>query len=423
MTNGAVSTDEILEALELPRSEPGIGYLEALFARFNERVPFESASKIVRNADVSRLESKSRTPEIFWSDHIESGAGGTCFARVAAFDALLAGVGFVRRPVLGRVQSDFDHAALRVTLEGREWIADVGFPLPALLPGGAEVIEEVETPRGSLRATPVARGLRVEILGGVPEGPRELELFDAPVTAEEFLEKWRKTWRQDSKFLNAVLLRREKDGRAVSFAAGEIRVDDRHSRTRIPLAVPRGPALEEQFGVAREILERALAIAGDPDPQITSAEVSVYLEVDASARSAFDAIASVEGYRGLMEGVADVAGEERAGEGWRVRLQPPAIDREASAATASAAVDEEIMPDRSALALRVRRGGRESFYQALDRGGRTFLLRRLVLEGARPDLLRNDSLRGRFAGALAVDLLAWARRLSRGTVWSLRSKV
>jgi len=59
----------------------------------------------------------------------------------------------------------------------------------------------------------------------------------------------------------------------------------------------------------------------------------------------------------------------------------------------------------------VRRGDRDSFYQALERGGRTFLLRRLVLDGARLDLLLNDSLRGRFAGSLAVDLLAWARRL------------
>ena len=99
-------------------------------------------------------------------------------------------MGFVSRLALGRVQSDFDHAALRVSLDGRDWIADVGFPLQALLSGTAE---EIETPRGSLRVTPVERGNRVEILGGVPEGPRELVIFSAPVTASEFLEKWRKS--------------------------------------------------------------------------------------------------------------------------------------------------------------------------------------------------------------------------------------
>jgi hypothetical protein len=250
----------------------------------------------------------------------------------------------------------------------------------------------------------------------VPEGPRELEIFDAPVSQAEFLQMWEKTWRPDSKFLTSVVLHREKDGRAVSFASGEIRVDDRHSRTRLPLPAPRAQALEEQFGVARELLERAFAIAGDPEPEIASAEVDVYLEVDASAGAAFDTIATVEGYRGLMEGVARVVAEEPAGEGWRLRLLPPAAAGDDPVPAESAAIDEEITPDRAGLALRVRRGSRDSFYQAIERGGRTFLLRRLVLDGARPDLLRNDSLRGRFAGTLAVDLLAWARRIGKGTV-------
>jgi hypothetical protein len=209
-------------------------------------------------------------------------------------------------------------------------------------------------------------------------------------------------------FLAGVSLRREKEGRVVSFAAGEMRVDDLHSRTRVPLAPPRAPVLEDQFGVGKELLDRALAIAGDPEPQLPCAQVSVYLEAAGSPRAAFDAIASAGGYRGLMKGVARVAGEERAGKGWRLRLLPPATGGDEPA---GGEIDEEITPDAETLTLRVRRGTRESFYEVLDRDGKTFLVRRLVLDGARPDLLRNDSLRGRFAGTLAVDLLAWARLL------------
>src|SRR5204862_8093411 len=178
----------------------------------------------------------------------------------------------------------------------------------------------------------------------------------------EFLEAWKKTWRPDSKFLTSVVLHRERDGRAVSFASGEIRVDDRHSRTRLPLPAPRAPALEEQFGVARELLQRAFAIAGDPEPEIASAEVDVSLEVDASAEAAFDAIATVEGYRRPMEGVALVVRQEPAGEGWRLRLVPPVAAGDDPAPAESAAIDEEITPDRAGLALRVRRGNRDSFY-------------------------------------------------------------
>ncbi|HLN58054.1 MAG TPA: hypothetical protein VK416_05800, partial [Thermoanaerobaculia bacterium] len=100
-----IPTDEILEALDMPRSEPGIGYLQALFARFNERVLFETASKIVRSAEVSKPAEKPRGPELFWAEHLDSGAGGTCFARVAAFHALLSDLTFDGRVVLGRVQS------------------------------------------------------------------------------------------------------------------------------------------------------------------------------------------------------------------------------------------------------------------------------------------------------------------------------
>jgi hypothetical protein len=38
-------------------------------------------------------------------------------------------------------------------------------------------------------------------------------------------------------------------------------------------------------------------------------------------------------------------------------------------------------------------------------------MREAELSGPREDLLRNDSLRGRLAASLAVDLLAWSRML------------
>jgi hypothetical protein len=45
------------------------------------------------------------------------------------------------------------------------------------------------------------------------------------------------------------------------------------------------------------------------------------------------------------------------------------------------------------------------------RNGRTYLVREASIPGRGEELLRNDSLRGRLAGSLAVDLLAWARML------------
>jgi hypothetical protein len=396
---------DILDALDLSRAQPGVGFLEALFTRFNARVPFESATKILRNAEVGDPSEKPRTPEVFWADHLERGAGGTCFARVAAFDALLSALGFATRRVLGRVERDGDHAALLVSSAGGETIADVGFPLPALLPARPS---SVETPLAELRVDATGRGLCVRLLGGVPEGPRSIEIFEAPVSEETYLALWRGTFQPRSRFLEEVVLRHDLGSRVVSFASGEIRVDDLHSRLRVPLIGSRPSALSELFGVEMELLERAFEIVGDPPPESKDATLSAYLETEASPAEAFAAIASREGYERLLRGVADIVAREETPTGFRLALS-------ASADTSETSVEEDVAIDSEALRLAiVRKSGASAFrssYRAQERAGRTFLIREAVLSGAREDLLRNDSLRGRLAGTLAVDLLAWGRML------------
>lgn len=390
--------EDVLDALELSAEKPSFPFLERLFGRFNARVPFETASKILRHADVSDSEEKPRVPDVFWRDFIDSGTGGTCYARVAAFDALLTGLGFSTRKALGRVQADFDHAALFVAIGGAEWIADVGFPLPALVPAGGG---DVETEVAALSAAETDRGVDVRFASGVPEGPRRLEIFRDTVSEEEFTARWRKTFRPDSKFLTAVSLHRRDGPRVLTFAGGEVRVDDLHSRTRIPLLAERAARLSEVFGVDEDVLSRAFELAGDPDPEIRDAQITAYLSVDADPRKAFGVIATPEGYRKLMEGVADVAGEE-----WRLQFSPPGAPE--------SGFGEEVTPGADGRSLAIRRsypGGREVrlSFRVEERDGATYLVREAILSGAREDLLKSDYARGRLAGTLAVDLLAWSR--------------
>lgn len=391
--------EDVLDALELSAEAPSHAFLERLFARFNARVPFENASKIIRNQTVAYSPEKPRVPDVFWGDFLESGTGGTCFARVAAFDALASDLGFATRKALGRVLADFDHAALVVTLDGREWIADVGFPLPALLPAGGG---EVETAVAALAAAETDRGVGVRFTSGVPEGPRRLEIFRDAVSEEVFVAHWRNTFRADSTFLTAVSMLRLDGPRFVKFARGEARVDDLHSRTRIPLLANRARRLGEIFGVEEAVLAKAFEIAGDPDPEIRDARITAYLSVAASPDEAFAAIGTPDGYRRLMEGVADVEAD-----GWRFRMTPPG-------AAAAAGFEEEITLDSPRRALEARRrysDGRvvELAFRAETRNDETWLLREAALSGAREDLLVNDSARGRLAGTLAADLLGWVR--------------
>ena len=402
-----IPLDEVLEALDLSRAEPGIGLLEALFARFNARVPFETVSKIERDAAVADPAEKPRVPEVFWRDHLESGTGGTCFARVAAFQAVLEDLGFSSRRILGRVAADFDHAALVVELPGRRVICDVGFPFPALLPAEPG---ETETALGLVRLSATARGLLAD-LGGVPEGPRQVELFLAEVPEAEFSRIWRSTFRPNTKFLAAVYLRKQLADRAVSFAQGEVRVDDRHARLTVPLLGARAAHLSEIFGIEADLVGRALSRVGDPEPCNPVATLTAYLETDRDPRDAFSAIASAAGYGRLLEGVAQVSLCEESAEGWVFELSAP----DSEAPGLSGPLREAVRVNHAAAALRVERQSgamcTESFFMAQSRNGKGYLLRSARLSGPREDLLRNDSLRGRLAGTLAVDLLAWARLL------------
>jgi hypothetical protein len=402
-----IPVEDILEALDLSRAEPGSGFLEALFARFNARVPFENASKIVRNAEIADAREKPRTPEIFWNDHLEHGTGGTCFARVAAFDALLSALSFRTRRLIGRVQRDGDHAALMIQTPAGESIADVGFPLPALLPARAG---HVETALGGLEIEATARGFAISWKDGVPEGPRCLEVFSAPVEEEQFADLWGQSFSPAAHFLQKVSIRRDLGNRIVSYAGGEIRVDDLHSRLRVPLpALAEGP-LSELFGIDRELLSRAFEVSGREASEAVNATLTAYLEVASTPDVAFGAIATREGYGRLVEGMAEIASSETTASGFRVTLSAPG-----RAAEPEAAILEEISPEPAARRIAVERSTGQSrlrsAYRAEQREGRTYLIREATLLGAREDLLRNDSLRGRLAGALAVDLLAWARML------------
>lgn len=404
-----IPTPEVLESLDLSAEAPSFRFLERLFQRFNAHVPFETVSKILRDADVAEPDEKPCPPEVFWEDHLTLGAGGTCFARVAGFEALLSSLGFQVEPLLGRVEADFDHAALRVQTDRGSFLADVGFPLPALLP---EAEGETETPLTGLAVARSVRGWRVDFTAGVPEGPSGLEVFSDPTAPEEFLSRWRETFRADSRFLAGVGVRRMEEQRVVSFKRGEVRVEDRHSRLAVPLPPPRAARVAELFDMDETSVQRAMELTHDVSSELPGATLTVYLSTEVSPDSAFAAVGTPDAYRRLMSGVANVASCDGTATHWRLELSAPV---EGDRTPEDARFTEEVRADSEARRLQVRREyaqrAFDSVFEAAELRGRTYLIRSVTFEGNREDLLRNDSARGRLAGTLAVDLLAWARQI------------
>lgn len=82
---------------------------------------------------------------------LEPGGGGYCFEQNTLFGAALRGLGFTVTTLLGRVgppdRRSLNHMLLRVDVDGRPWLADVGFggegPLePIPLEDGARVTQD-----------------------------------------------------------------------------------------------------------------------------------------------------------------------------------------------------------------------------------------------------------------------------------------
>ena len=391
-----MNVDAILEALGLERREPDLAYLGDLFDAFNREAPFESASKIVRDAEIEDPSARPRGPEVFWEDHLALGAGGTCFARVAAFSALTETLGFAPATILGGITGPRNHASALYALGDRTWLADTGYPLPVLLPLETAALD---TPIGSLEFSVTGKSATLRFVSG-PEAGRVIDFSLEPAAEGELRDAWEKTFSKSSLFLREVVVRKPDGHRVLRFFRGAVDVTDAHSRTRIPLARPRPGKIAGLFGIDADLVARALAITGDPEPERATARVEAYGEgPDAEAR--FRALASPEGYRRYLAGLGAVEIAE-TGEGrWRATVRGEGGDTAA----------EEVESDASEEVLRIRRpaGLAESGF-SLDRSaGEPRLVRWADLPDGREEFLRVDAGRGRIAGILAMDLLALDR--------------
>ncbi|MGH9441349.1 MAG: arylamine N-acetyltransferase [Thermoanaerobaculia bacterium] len=391
-----MSAPDWLEALGLPSRAPDLVYLRELFRAFNEKVPFETASKIVRNSEIADPPEKPRRPGLFWADHLERGAGGTCFARVAAFEALILGLGFSARRRIGAIGSPRNHASLVVAVAGREWLVDVGYPLPdifALSPA------EHETLSGRIRLTVDGDAATLLFASGPDQG-RSIRFELAGVSDAEFENAWRRTFAPTSMFLTDVVLQRQGEGRILRFHRGEVQILDDGSRTRIPLRDGRSAKLAGIFEIDRGLLDRALELTGDPDPSLQNARVEVFRE-GGDAEELLRAIAGPEGYRRYADGLGRVEVRSTGDLAFEASIAPdrgePALE------------SVRYEPEEKRLTIDRNSGLRRTGFQVETTETGPRLVRFAELPDAREEFLKSDLGRARIAAVLGMDLAALSR--------------
>ncbi|MCE5270035.1 arylamine N-acetyltransferase [bacterium] len=236
----------------------GLGELYHAFSH----LPYENVSKVLgaaRHGGVW-LQSPSELIEGFLASRL----GGTCFSLTQGLYDLLVACGFEARRVLGDMQHGNNiHCAVLVALEGALFLCDPGYllPEPLELPTavGAETLlrGEVYTyiVRRDQQAADVIHLFTRPQSGSAPPHWR-YRIRAAAVEDSTFEFHWRRTF-EDS-MMHQLVLTRAAEGGQLYVHNRKLRVTQPGGRQNSNLSGSVGAAVEELFGIDRELVEAAL---------------------------------------------------------------------------------------------------------------------------------------------------------------------
>jgi len=207
---------------ELPESPSR--RLDLLHAACLRRVPFENLTKIMHRASASSIEAARRQAPIFWKEHLDFGAGGTCFSTTEAFGGLLAAVDLDVRPVFCHLPAERRHAhvALLVETENGPRLCDTGYALAAPMPVPGRLAVRRKTRHYDMELRPGVDGEHLLFIDDWKGRRFRYQFRDADVTLADWLGAW-----DDSLAPNAVYMNRLALGRFGAAVRWILHPDDR----------------------------------------------------------------------------------------------------------------------------------------------------------------------------------------------------
>ena len=257
-------TKQILAFLDVLASPPSLPYLTTLLAAYTERVPWESASRLVRRAQHAANEACANWPATFWQQAETQGLGGTCFESNLAFYALLKQLGFDLYLTINNMGEQVGcHTALIVRLDGEKWLVDVGLPVFAPLP--VEPDRPTRAASGVFKYQVVPDGENVyQILRAPHPAPNAFTLIDRPVPLPTYQQAVIDDYGPAGYFLNRVVINTRRGETIHRFNSQTEPFTWESFRTghHTPLALGPDPAatVSQATGVDATTIRQALAI-------------------------------------------------------------------------------------------------------------------------------------------------------------------
>jgi len=251
--------------------EPTLDTLRALHALQPAAIPFEAF-------DVLLGKGVNLSPSAVDAKLIGARRGGYCFEQNSVFKRALATMGFAVEGLLARVLwggapdaalRGRSHMALRVTIDGAPWLADVGFGGAVMsAPLRFDVTAAQATPNGDYRLVPVGREHRLDLATDDGWAPMLLIGSEAQLDVDYEAPNWVTSTHPDSIFRSTLMLgRTTPDAR---YALMNRRLTTRHRDGRVVRESLDADRLEraitDLFGLALDDGHRRVLAQIPPDP-------------------------------------------------------------------------------------------------------------------------------------------------------------
>jgi arylamine N-acetyltransferase len=198
-----------LGLLGVPKGAPSLGLLRELVQAHVFRVPFENVSKLYYKTHLGLRGLPSL--ELFLDGIEQFNFGGTCYPNNYYFYQLLANLGY-RAMLCGADMSNPDvHLVSMVDLGKRQYLVDVGYAAPFVIPLprdlATDYVIQLGRDRYVLKPQDAAGRSQLELYrdGSLKHGyvaepvPREIGEFEAVIAD---------SYRDEATFMNAILLAR-----------------------------------------------------------------------------------------------------------------------------------------------------------------------------------------------------------------------
>ncbi len=251
-----MAVKDFLKLAQIRPEHPRVEFLGRL-ARAFMRFPYENLTKIIRAHEIADPIERLRLPATIFGEHVEFGAGGTCFSLTYYFRNILAQCGYVCDTVLcDRSYGPDTHCALIARIDGVRYLVDPGYLLehPLALPDRG--IARCTSPTGEVMLTRLGATSQY-LLSTVSGGKTSLRyrLKDVPVCDEVFLAKWIDSfsWAQ----MRHVCITRLGDNGQIYMRDQHLRHSTAERRAQEKITTRYEAVVADTFGISAAVVERA----------------------------------------------------------------------------------------------------------------------------------------------------------------------